>query len=114
MTKVSVARLSKCLLLVAALLAGEFDASGAFFGLDAVGRAAFAAGGLDPRVALLDDKGLLFHGLADQALGLLAHRLLRHSRTCHEERLPRPGGRHLTHFDVRRHAASGVNASKQA
>ena len=33
---------------------------------------------IDPRVALLDDKGLLFHGLADQALSLFPHRLLVH------------------------------------
>ena len=65
-------------LLVSALLAGELDAGRALFRLQAVGRAAFAAGGLDPRVALLDDKGLLFHGLADQALGLFPHRLLGH------------------------------------
>jgi len=68
----------KRFLLVAALLAGEFDAGRALLGLEAVWRAAFAAGGLDPRIALFDDKGLLFHRLADQALSLLAHRLLRH------------------------------------
>src|SRR3954453_1907874 len=66
-------------LLVAALLAGELDAGGTLFRLDAVWRTAFAASCLDPRVALFDDEGLLFHGLADQALGLLAHRLLRHT-----------------------------------
>ncbi len=65
-------------LLVAALLADVLDAGGAFFGLDAVRRAAFAAHRLDPGVALFDDEGLLFHRFADQPLGLLAHRLLRH------------------------------------
>ena len=65
-------------LLVAALLAGEFDAGGALLGLQAVWRATFAASCLDPRIALLDGQGLLGHGLADQALGLLAHRLLVH------------------------------------
>ena len=65
-------------LLIAALLADVFDAGGALFRLDAVRRAAFAADRLDPGIALLDDEGLLFHRLADQALGLLTHRLLRH------------------------------------
>ena len=69
---------SKRLLLVAALLAGEFDAGGAFFGLEAVRRAALAAGGLDAGIALLNDDSLARHGFADQALGLFAHRLLRH------------------------------------
>ena len=65
----------KRLLLVAAFLAGEFDAGGAFFRRDAVGRAAFAASRLDPGVALFYDNGLACHGFADKALGLLAHRL---------------------------------------
>ena len=65
-------------LLVAALLADVFHAGSALFRLDAVWRAAFAADRLDPGVALFDDERLLFHRLADQALGLLAHRLLRH------------------------------------
>src|SRR5665213_2179520 len=70
--------LSQRLLLVPALLAGEFHPRGAFFRRDAVGRAAFAAQRLDAGIALLHDDGLAFHGFADQALGLLAHRLLRH------------------------------------
>ena len=79
--------LSQRLLLVPALLAGELDAGRAFFRLDAVRRAAFAAGGFNTGIALFDDDGLLFHRLADQALGLLAHRLLRHRlRTCRENR----------------------------
>ena len=63
---------------MSAFLADEFYAGCAFFGLDAVGRAAFATGRFDPRIALLDDDGLLFHRLADQSLGLFPHRLLRH------------------------------------
>src|SRR5439155_20513916 len=64
------------LLLLSAILADEFDAGFASGGLHAVGRAAFAAHLLDPGVALFHDKVLLFHRLADQALGLLAHRWL--------------------------------------
>ena len=63
---------------MAAFLAGELDADLTPRRLDAIGRAAFAASCLDPGIALLDDDRLLFHGFADQALGLLAHRLLRH------------------------------------
>jgi hypothetical protein len=71
---------------VPALLADELDAGHALGGLDAVGRAAFAANRLDAGVALFDDDTLLFHRLADQALGFFAHRLLRHFRfTCREE-----------------------------
>ena len=66
------------LLLVPALLAGELDPRRALFRRDAVRRAAFAAGGLDAGIALLHDQRLAFHGFADQALGLLAHRLLVH------------------------------------
>ena len=69
----------KRLLLVSALLAGEFDAGRALCGRDAIWRAAFSAGSLDPGIALLHDNGLARHGFADQALGFLAHRLLRHS-----------------------------------
>ena len=69
----------KRLLLVSALLAGEFDTGRALCGRDAIWRAAFSAGSLDPGIALLNDNGLARHGFADQALGLLAHRLLRHS-----------------------------------
>jgi hypothetical protein len=68
----------KRLLLVAALLAGELDAGRAFFGRDAIWRAAFSARRLDTGIALLDDKGLALHRLSDQALGLFTHRLLRH------------------------------------
>src|SRR5579863_8026508 len=75
--------LSKRLLLVAALLAGEFHPRRAAFSRDAIWRAAFAANRLDAGIALLHDDGLARHGFADQALGLFAHRLLRHSlRTC--------------------------------
>lgn len=69
---------SQRLLLVPALLAGEFHPRGASFRRDAVGRAAFAADSLDAGVALLHDDGLAFHGFADQALGLFPHRLFRH------------------------------------
>src|SRR6188768_145042 len=65
-------------LLVAAFLAGVFYPHGALFRRDAVGRAAFAADGLDAGIALLHDQRLLRHGFADQALGLFAHRLLIH------------------------------------
>src|SRR6266403_6000709 len=68
----------KRLLLVSALLAGEFDAGRALCGRDAIWRAAFSAGRLDPGIALLHDNGLARHGFADQALGLFTHRLLRH------------------------------------
>ena len=66
------------LLLVAAFLAGEFHPGRALGRRDTVGRAAFSAGGLDAGIALLHHNGLPRHGFADQALGLLAHRLLRH------------------------------------
>jgi uncharacterized protein (DUF779 family) len=69
---------SERLLLVAALLAGEFHPGRALRRRDAIRRAAFAAGCLDAGVALLDDNGLALHRLADQALGFLTHRLLRH------------------------------------
>jgi len=69
---------SQRLLLVPAFLAGEFDAGRALCRRDAIRRAAFAAGGLDAGIALLNDNGLALHCLADQALGLFAHRLLRH------------------------------------
>jgi len=42
-------------------------------------RAAFPANRLDAGIALLHDNGLARHCLADQALGLFPHRLLRHS-----------------------------------
>src|ERR1700694_13073 len=77
---------SQRLLLVAAFLAGEFDAGGAFFGRDAVRRAAFSASRLDTGVALLHHDGLACHGFADQALGLFAHRLLRHPLTTRAEK----------------------------
>ena len=70
---------SKRLLLVAALLAGEFHPRAAFLRRDAIWRAAFAASRLDAGIALLNDNGLARHGFADQALGLFPHRLLRHS-----------------------------------
>ena len=69
---------SESFLLVPACLAGEFHAGRAFFSGDAIWRAAFSASRLDPGIALLNDNGLARHGLADQTLGLLAHRLLRH------------------------------------
>ena len=75
----TVEEFSKCLLLVSALLAGEFDARRALCGRDAIWRAAFSASSLNAGIALLHDNGLARHGFADQALGLLAHRLLRHS-----------------------------------
>jgi hypothetical protein len=63
---------SKRLLLVAALLAGEFRTRGAFLRRDAIWRAAFAASRLDAGIALLNDNGLARHGFADQPLGLFA------------------------------------------
>ena len=75
----TVEELSERLLLVSALLAGEFDAGRALCGRDAIWRAAFSANSLNAGIALLHDDGLPRHGFADQALGLLAHRLLRHS-----------------------------------
>ena len=75
----TVEELSESLLLVSALLAGEFDAGRAPCGRDAIWRAAFFANRLNAGIALLHDDGLARHGFADQALSLLAHRLLRHS-----------------------------------
>src|SRR5258705_4355441 len=69
---------SKRLLLVPAFLAGEFHPGRAFFSRDAIWRAAFSANSLNAGIALLHDNGLARHSLTDQALGLLAHRLLRH------------------------------------
>src|SRR6478609_9495576 len=69
---------SQRLLLVPTFLAGELDAGFAFGRRHAVFRAAFSACGLDPGRALLDGDGFFRHRLADQPLGLLAHRLLRH------------------------------------
>src|SRR5579872_6910 len=69
-------RYLKRLLLVPALLAGEFRPRDAALGRDAVRRPAFSANRLDAGVALFDDQRLARHGLADQALGLFAHRLL--------------------------------------
>src|SRR5579862_2333127 len=66
------------LLPVPALLARELHPRRTLFGQHAVWRAALAADRLDPGIALLHDDRLLRHGFADQALGLLAHRLLRH------------------------------------
>src|SRR5450631_2408519 len=71
-------QISKRLLLVAAFLAGEFHPGRAPGRRDAIWRAAFSAGGLDAGIALLHHNGLAFHGFADQAFGLFAHRLLRH------------------------------------
>jgi hypothetical protein len=68
----------KRLLLVSALLAGEFHAGRAFCRRDAIWRAAFSTGRLDAGIALLNDDSLARHGFADQALGLFPHRLLRH------------------------------------
>jgi hypothetical protein len=72
------AQSSKRLLLVAALLADEFHPGCAFFRRDPIRRAAFTAHRLDAGIALLHHQRFTFHGFADQALGLLAHRLLRH------------------------------------
>jgi len=69
----TVEELSESLLLVSALLAGEFDAGRALCGRDAIWRAAFSASSFDPGIALLHDDGLARHGFADQARGLLAH-----------------------------------------
>ena len=44
---------------------------------DPVRRAALAADGFDAGIALLDDEVLLFHRLADQALGFLSQGLFR-------------------------------------
>lgn len=83
--QVRAAEILQRLLLVAALLAGEFHPRGAFFRREAVWRAALAADSVDTGIALLHDQRFAFHGFADQALGLLAHRLLRHSlRTCRD------------------------------
>src|ERR1700737_1087708 len=71
-------KFSKRLLLMAALLAGEFHADSAFCRGDAIGRAAFSAGRLNAGIALLNSERLARHGFADQALGLFPHRLLRH------------------------------------
>src|SRR6202048_3649742 len=68
----------KRLLLMAALLAGEFHADSAFCRGDAIGRAAFSAGRLNAGIALLNSERLARHGFADEALGLFPHRLLRH------------------------------------
>src|SRR5262245_48020957 len=68
-------------LFMSAGLAAECDPARAALGRDAVGGAAFAANRLNARVALFHDKSPLFHGFADQPLGLLPHRLLRH-RLC--------------------------------
>src|SRR5258708_2379445 len=65
-------------LLVAAFLAGELHAGRTLCRRDPIGRTAFSAGRLDAGVALLNDNGLALHGFTDQALGLFAHRLLRH------------------------------------
>jgi hypothetical protein len=70
---------SQRLLLVAALLAGEFDAPRALFRLKPVGRATFAADRLDTGIALLHDHSLSRHGFPDQAVGLFTHRLFRHT-----------------------------------
>ena len=104
----------KRFLLVPALLAGELDAGRTLLRLEAVGSAAFAAGGLDPGVALFDDEGLLFHGLADQALGLLAHRLLRHQPHLSWNALAALLGLPLSHSGIGRHAASGVITARRS
>ena len=82
-------------LLQAAFLAGETRAPDAPLRGHAIGHAALAALGLDPRIALLDDKGLALHRFAHETLGLLAQCLLVHrsSPACRAERF-RP--KHLT------------------
>jgi hypothetical protein len=77
-SKPAAGQISKRFLLVAAFLAGEFHPRRALGRRDAVWRAAFSAGGLDAGVALLHHNDFAFHGFADQAFGLFAHRLLRH------------------------------------
>jgi hypothetical protein len=74
-------------LLLPALLAGKLDANLALLRLNAVRRTAFAADRLDAGIALLDDEVFLFHRLADQPLGLFAHRLLRHPPLSANEHL---------------------------
>src|SRR6202008_1019112 len=64
---------------VPAFFACVLDARLASFGLNTVRCAALPADRLNAGGPLLDDNILLCHRLADQALGLLAHRLLRHS-----------------------------------
>src|SRR3979409_2165410 len=64
--------------LMESLLSGVFHPGCAFCRRDAIGRAAFSAHRFDAGIALLNDDGLARHGFADQALGLFAHRLLRH------------------------------------
>src|ERR1700722_8583018 len=94
MTKVGLPRrafaaeFSQRLLLVAALLAGEFHPGCALFRRDTVRGTAFAAKRLDAGIALFHDQRLARHGFADQALGLLPHPFLRHlTRTCADRRL---------------------------
>lgn len=69
---------SQRLLLLAAFLAPEGYACLSRSRRDAIGRAAFAAFRLDPRLALLDGDAFALQRFLDQAFGLVAHRLLRH------------------------------------
>src|SRR5262245_60281732 len=66
-------------LLVPAFLACVLDAGFPFRRRHAVLSSALSTYGLDPRRALLDGDGFLFHRLPDQAFGLLAQGLLGHS-----------------------------------
>jgi hypothetical protein len=65
-------------LLVAAFLAGVGNAGLAWRRRDSVGRAALAADGFDPGIALLDGDGLALQRLSHQSLGFVALRLFRH------------------------------------
>src|SRR5471032_283094 len=73
---------SQRILLLAAFLAFVFRAGFARGGRDFIDGAAFSAFGVDPRITLGDGEGFLFHRLAHQAFGLLAHRLFGHFTTC--------------------------------
>ena len=64
-------------LLLSAFLAREFNAPFAAHGVGAIRRAAFSAFGFDARFALGDGQLLLFHCLANEALGFAAQILLR-------------------------------------
>ena len=66
------------LLLVATFLARVFRARNALLDRNAIGCAALSALRLDPRIALLHDEGFTFHRLANETLGLRAHRIFVH------------------------------------
>src|SRR5882757_2795165 len=64
---------------MSAFLAGKLHAGHTLCGRDAIWRATFSASRLNAGIALLNNNGLARHRFADQALGLLTHRLFRHS-----------------------------------